>query len=279
MKYKRRHKQSHNVVNSFLLYYHEKVETILNYKSTFGLAEGKKYNCDAKVSTGQREQYVGTIHLFIGMGHSPCKITSRPFTFANNFKVIHRGLNSLFPFKSVPLFCCYVEAPLHVASALRQPSYCSCSSHRVILIRDRRRLFTYYTRKTLLNYVFEDLRKTKAPNSENPRYTKMTPEEILGKFVSGHMMVKEARYMDDAANGPLPLYEPQSVALKATSSKKVLPSKVAQVEAAGLNEDEMALIIKRFKTALKGRKEYSNKSKSKGKRSCFKCDKSSHFIA
>jgi hypothetical protein len=27
---------------------------------------------------------------------------------------------------------------------------------------------------------------------ENPRYTKMTPEEILGKFVSGCMMVKEA---------------------------------------------------------------------------------------
>jgi hypothetical protein len=36
---------------------------------------------------------------------------------------------------------------------------------------------------------------------ENPRYTKMTPEEILGKFVSGHMMVKEARYVDDALNG------------------------------------------------------------------------------
>jgi hypothetical protein len=30
---------------------------------------------------------------------------------------------------------------------------------------------------------------------ENPRYTKMTLEEILGKFVSGRMMVKEARYM------------------------------------------------------------------------------------
>jgi hypothetical protein len=51
------------------------------------------------------------------------------------------------------------------------------------------------------------------------------------------------------------------------------------VEAAGLNEDEMALIIKRFKTALKGCKEYPNKNKSKGKRSCFKCGKSSHFIA
>jgi hypothetical protein len=50
--------------------------------------------------------------------------------------------------------------------------------------------------------------------SENPRYTKMTPEEILGKFVSGRMMVKEARYVDDVLNGPLPVYEPQPVALK-----------------------------------------------------------------
>jgi hypothetical protein len=114
---------------------------------------------------------------------------------------------------------------------------------------------------------------------ENLRYTKMTPEEILGKFVSGRMMVKEARYVDDALNGPLPIYEPQSVALKATSSRETLPSKVAQVEAAGLNEDKMALIIKRFKTTLKGRKEYPNKNKTRVKRSCFKCGKTGHFIA
>jgi hypothetical protein len=114
---------------------------------------------------------------------------------------------------------------------------------------------------------------------ENPRYTKMTPEEILGKFVSGRMMIKEARYVDEALNGPMPIYEPQTVALKATSSREALPSKVAPVEAAGLNEDEMALIIKRFKTALKGRKEHPNKSKTKGKRSCFKCGKTGHFIA
>jgi hypothetical protein len=37
---------------------------------------------------------------------------------------------------------------------------------------------------------------------------------------------------------------------------------VAQVEAAGLNKEEMALVIKQFKTALKGRKEYPNKNKS-----------------
>jgi hypothetical protein len=106
---------------------------------------------------------------------------------------------------------------------------------------------------------------------ENPRYTKMTPEEILGKFVSGRMMIKEARYVDDALNGPV--HEPQTVALKATRSKEALPSKVAQVEAAGLNEEEMALIIKRFKTTLRGRKEHPNKTKTKGKRSCFKCGK------
>jgi hypothetical protein len=114
---------------------------------------------------------------------------------------------------------------------------------------------------------------------ENPRYTKMMPEEILGKFVSGLMMVKEARYVDDALNGPLPVYEPQPVALKATTSREALPSKVAQVEAVRLNEDEMALIIKCFKTALKGHKEYPNKKKLRGKCSCFKCGKIGHFIA
>jgi hypothetical protein len=84
--------------------------------------------------------------------------------------------------------------------------------------------------------------------------------------------------VDDALNGPLPVHEPQTIALKATSNRETLPSKVAQVEDAGLNENEMALIIKRFKTALKGHKEYPNKNKARGKRSCFKCGKTGHFI-
>jgi hypothetical protein len=70
---------------------------------------------------------------------------------------------------------------------------------------------------------------------ENPRYTKMSPEEVLGKFMSWRMMIKEARYVDDALNGPI--HEPQSIALKATRSKETLPSKVAQVEAVGLNDE------------------------------------------
>ncbi|MCD0424201.1 hypothetical protein LOC51_43960, partial [Rubrivivax sp. JA1024] len=81
----------------------------------------------------------------------------------------------------------------------------------------------------------------------------------------------------DALNGPI--NEPQPFALKATRSKEELPSKVAQIEAAGLNDEEMALIIKRFKTVLKGRKGQPSKTKTKGKRSCFKCGKLGHFIA
>jgi hypothetical protein len=91
----------------------------------------------------------------------------------------------------------------------------------------------------------------------------MSLEEILGKLVSGCMMVKEVRHVDNINNGPLPHYEPQHVALKATTNKEALPNKVAQVEAVDLNEDKMTLLIKRFKTALKGRKDYPNKNKSR----------------
>ena len=74
---------------------------ISNYKCTFGLKEGKGTSMTQKQMPSQRVQYGSTVHLFIGTGRNPCKITPMPFTFANNFIVIHRGLNSLFIFKSV----------------------------------------------------------------------------------------------------------------------------------------------------------------------------------
>jgi hypothetical protein len=48
------------------------------------------------------------------------------------------------------------------------------------------------------------------------------------------------------------------------NNKEALTKKVVQIEAASLNEEEMALVIKRFKTALKGRKDFSNKGNSRG---------------
>jgi hypothetical protein len=49
----------------------------------------------------QRAQYGSTVHLFIGMGRSPRKITLMPLTFINNSMIILRGLIWFFIFKSV----------------------------------------------------------------------------------------------------------------------------------------------------------------------------------
>ena len=84
---------------------------ITNYKCTFGLKEGKSTSVTQKQMPSQREQYGGTVHLFIGVGRSPYKITFMPFTFDNNSIVIHRGLNSLFIFKSVPLSAIATKLP------------------------------------------------------------------------------------------------------------------------------------------------------------------------
>ena len=59
-------------------------------------------------------------------------------------------------------------------------------------------------------------------------------------------------YVDDIANRPLPHYEPQPVAPKATANKEALPDKVAKIEAVGLNEEEMMLVIKCFKNVTPG---------------------------
>jgi hypothetical protein len=66
----------------------------------------QRYKRDARASTSQREQYGSTVHLFIGIGCSPRKITFMPFIFSIDtidLITICRGLDSLFLFKSVPL--------------------------------------------------------------------------------------------------------------------------------------------------------------------------------
>jgi hypothetical protein len=86
---------------------------ITNYKCTFGLKEGKSTSVTQKQMLSQCEQYESTVHLFIGTVRNPCKITPMPFTFANNSIVIHRGLNSLFLFKSVSFSVSRRSSPTH----------------------------------------------------------------------------------------------------------------------------------------------------------------------
>jgi hypothetical protein len=116
-----------------------------------------------------REQYGNTVHLFIGTGRSPCKITSRPFAYDNNSIVIYLGLDSLFLFKSVSSFLPSCRSSL-------AHSFGSASSFVLFLCffipwaLVRRSLSTHYTQEALLNHVFEDLQKPKAPNSSPSQY-------------------------------------------------------------------------------------------------------------
>jgi hypothetical protein len=62
----------------------------------------QKSKRDTRANTSQREQYEGTVHLFIGIGRNLCEITFMPFIFTIDLRIIYRGLDSLFLFKSVP---------------------------------------------------------------------------------------------------------------------------------------------------------------------------------
>jgi hypothetical protein len=49
------------------------------------------------VITIQREQYGATVHLFIGMGHSPDKITFVSLIFTCDYNTNYHGLSGPFP--------------------------------------------------------------------------------------------------------------------------------------------------------------------------------------
>jgi hypothetical protein len=75
-----------------------------------------------RVITSQREQYRGTVHLFIGTGHSPDKITFMPLITNHNHDTNYQGLCSLFLFKSVMPFVWSV-------SSCRSSFNCSVGIH------------------------------------------------------------------------------------------------------------------------------------------------------
>jgi hypothetical protein len=64
----------------------------------------QKSKRDARVNTSQREQYGGTVHLFIGMGRSPVKITFVSSITSFNHDTNYHGPIGLFLFKSVQPF-------------------------------------------------------------------------------------------------------------------------------------------------------------------------------
>jgi hypothetical protein len=68
------------------------------------LDRSQRYKRDARACTSQREQYRGTVNLFIGTGRSLCEITSMSFTTGYNHDTNYHGSIGLFIFKSVQPF-------------------------------------------------------------------------------------------------------------------------------------------------------------------------------
>jgi hypothetical protein len=124
-----------------------------------------KYKRDAQASISQREQYGGTVHLFIGIGRSLCEITFIPFTFTIDSIIIHRGLNSLFLLKSVPFSA--TEPKLPCARLRRWFNLRSEPDFHIVysFIPSPKVPVHILHLGNIVNHVFEDLRKTKAPNS------------------------------------------------------------------------------------------------------------------
>jgi hypothetical protein len=64
----------------------------------------QKSKRDARANTDQREQYRVTVHIFIGIGRSPVKITFMSSATSYNYDTNYHGPIGLFLFKSVQPF-------------------------------------------------------------------------------------------------------------------------------------------------------------------------------
>jgi hypothetical protein len=102
----------------------------------------------------------------------------------------------------------------------------------------------------------------------------MSPEEVIGKFVSFELMIKGSKKIIEQGATSTP--EVQPVAFKATEEKDSTPSRIP-IDAFKLDNEEMTLIIKSFRQILKQKKGKDYKPRSK--KVCYKCGKPGHFIA
>jgi hypothetical protein len=112
----------------------------------------------------------------------------------------------------------------------------------------------------------------------DPRYKLMSPEEVIGKFVSFELTIKGSKHIVDLEQGGTSTPEVQPIAFKATKEKREeSTSRRLPIDASKLDNEEMALIIKSFHQILKQRRGKDYKPHSK--RVCYKCGKPGHFIA
>jgi hypothetical protein len=107
----------------------------------------------------------------------------------------------------------------------------------------------------------------------------MSPEEVICKFVSFELVVKDSKHIVNLEQGATSTPEVQPVAFKATKEKKeeLTPTNRLPIDASKFDNEEMTLIIKSLCQILKQRK--GKEYKPRSKRVCYLCGKSGHYIA
>jgi hypothetical protein len=105
----------------------------------------------------------------------------------------------------------------------------------------------------------------------------MSLEEVIDKFVSFELMIKDSKHIVNLEQSVTSTPEVQPVAFKATEEEKESTPNRLPIDASKLDNEEMTLIIKSFCQILKQRREKDYKPRSK--RVCYKCGKPGHFIA
>jgi hypothetical protein len=105
----------------------------LNYICTFGLTESRDSGVMREQNTSQREQYSVIVHLFIGTGRSPVKITFISLIINHKHNTNYQGLNGLFLFKSVlSFFSRHIIMPKLPGLQLRHRPSCYVYVHIVL---------------------------------------------------------------------------------------------------------------------------------------------------
>jgi hypothetical protein len=110
----------------------------------------------------------------------------------------------------------------------------------------------------------------------DPRYKLMSPEEVIGKFVSFELMIKGSKQIVEQGGTSTPKVQPVAFKAMEEEKKESTPSRIP-IDASKLDNEEMALIIKSFRQILKQRRGKDYKPRSKNV--CYKCGKPGHFIA
>jgi hypothetical protein len=105
----------------------------------------------------------------------------------------------------------------------------------------------------------------------DPGYKQMSPEEVIGKFVSFELMIKDSKHIINLEQGATSTPEVQPVAFKSMEEKEESTPSRLPIDASNskLDNEEMALIIKSFRQILKQRKGKDYKPRSK--RVCYRC--------